>query len=804
MLDFHLFSFVPVLLLSGILWIERILRKGPKKKNRFLFLSILAIFLAGLVQMLGKEFILGNPNTDLNYLNFPIYAVVIVLYFLGFFLLEYSIHCKRIDQSFLTTDFRKSLSGFKIWSLAAAAFILIILWSWIENFLIYESSQIRGVSDSIFGTFLGSQDKEVNEAMNLVFPVLTIFFHVFLFIIIWRAARTAFDLQEGVIRQRSYTFYTLLLVSFFFTFYFSPFSFTTWEPIPVPENIPAMQNLVGNTESQGIQLEQLREELALAQSQGIDTEELASEAAKLERDIEVKKREFVDKLGVASDPYFFMNIIWIFLILNIVYTIRVVEEFFFWAMYHLRSDRAKVEQRQHALSLLIRRVINSTEDEDTGIVRDTMENALTKAKSRTVVEEYNVTGMVVYRRNGDTLKVDGNEMIWGYSIPLVTTKNFKNLDKNKLNDLIIRGTYDLDDIESSSPDSIKDYGANIIKRAMTEKEPIFIEDVPDNFKGMQRMIGVFPVFDTAKFAGMVIIFKDSFHKIYPFEKEVFSDLCENLGTIFALIAGKEVQKERNRLQGEMETAKNIQTSILPANPQLEGYTIAASMETATEVGGDVYDLVPNPYGNYFGIGDVAGHGLSAGIMALINMAAFHGALETSKTMNLEIPVDTLYDIVNRVLCVVNRDRIGSDKFMTQNYFVEKDGVIKHAGTHEIALIFRAATGEVEELPQLTDKTGFLGLSEYVDSRQSLGDFKLNSGDYLFLYTDGVIEAKAAKEQQFGLERVKDIIKEHPEAQPGEIIVYIKDFLRDWAKAGDFKKHGGNFADDITMVILKKD
>jgi sigma-B regulation protein RsbU (phosphoserine phosphatase) len=66
--------------------------------------------------------------------------------------------------------------------------------------------------------------------------------------------------------------------------------------------------------------------------------------------------------------------------------------------------------------------------------------------------------------------------------------------------------------------------------------------------------------------------------------------------------------------------------------------------------------------------------------------------------------------------VVNRDRIGSDKFMTQNYFVEKDGVIKHSGTHEIALIFRKATGEVEELPQLTDKTGFLGLSEYVDSQ----------------------------------------------------------------------------------------
>jgi sigma-B regulation protein RsbU (phosphoserine phosphatase) len=750
MLDFHLFSFVPVLLLSGILWIERILRKGPKKKNRFLFLSILAVFLAGMVQFFGKEFILGSEDPSLPFLNFPVYSLIIILYFLGFFLLEYSIHCKRIDQSFLTTDFRKSLGGFKIWGIGAGAFFLIILWTWIENYLIYpNNSQIAGISDSIFGTFLGIANPSVANAMNSVFPVLTLFFHAFFLIVLWRAARSAFDLQEGVIRQRSYTFYTLMVVTLFFAYYFSPFSFLNI----TGENAQAGPNAIA---------------------------------------------------PIASDPTFFSNIIWVFLALNIVYTIRVVEEFFFWAMYHLRSDRAKIEQRQHALNLLIRRVINSKEDEDTSIVRETMENALTKAKSRTVVEEYNVTGMIVFRRSGDTLKVDGSEMVWGYATPLVTTKNFKNLDKNKLNDMIVRGTYDLDDIENSSPDSIKDYGANIIKRAMTEKEPIFIEDMPDNIKGMQRMIGVFPVFDTTKFAGMVIIFKDSFHKIYPFEKEVITDLCENLGTIFALIAGKEVQKERNRLQGELETAKNIQTSILPANPALEGYTIAASMETATEVGGDVYDLVPNPYGNYFGIGDVAGHGLSAGIMALINMAAFHGALETSKTMQIEIPVDTLYDIVNRVLCVVNRDRIGSDKFMTQNYFVEKDGVIKHSGTHEIALIFRKATGEVEELPQLTDKTGFLGLSEYVDSSQSLGDFKLNSGDYLFLYTDGVIEAKAAKEQQFGLDRVKDIIKEHPEAQPGEIIVYIKDFLRDWAKAGDFKKHGGNFADDITMLILRKD
>jgi len=751
MLLFHLFTFVPVLLLAGILWIERVMRKGPKKKNTFLFLSIFTIFIAGVVQALASQYIpnLVHHSSEIPigaYLNFPVYGVIIALYFVAFFLLEYSIHCKRIDESFLTLDFRKSLGSFTGLTVVYLLILGVITWVWVELFLLGTGELPTGVTKALFESFLGPSARgSARELFNQVIPVLTLFFHVIWILLVWKAARSAFDLQAGVIRMRSYTFYTLLLLTLFFAYLFSPFSF-----------------LHGPAGDAG-----------LTQS-------------------------------AVSIPNFYENYLWLFMIPNIIFTVRVVEEFFFWAMYHLRSDRAKVEQRQHTLSLLIRKVIKSTEEEDIAIVRETMENALTKAKSRTVVEEYNVTGMVVYRRTGNILKVEDQELIWGYANPLVSTKNFKNLDKAKLNELILRTTYDVEDIEQTSSDSSKDFGANLIKQMMEEGQAVVLNEMPDNFKGLQRMIGLFPVYDTNKFAGMLVVFKDSFHQIYPFEKEVFKDLCENLGTIFALMAGKEVQKERNRLQGEMQTAKNIQTSILPGTMEIPGYSIASSMETATEVGGDVYDLVSSPFGNYLGIGDVSGHGLPAGIMALINMSAFHGALETSKTMNVEVPIDVLYDIVNRVLCVINRDRIGSDKFMTQNYFVEKNGTFEHSGTHEIALIYRKAKNEIEELHDLTDKTGFLGLSEMVDSSQSRGSFKMDSGDILLLYTDGVIEAKTKNEIQFGLERVKELMMDYVEATPGELIVQIKDHLRDFAKAGDMKKHHGHFADDITMVVIKKD
>lgn len=500
--------------------------------------------------------------------------------------------------------------------------------------------------------------------------------------------------------------------------------------------------------------------------------------------------------GVPPLYYFFFS--------AIIYLIRMVEEFFFWSMYNLRSDRIKIEQRQHDLNLLIRKVISSPEEEDVMIIKETIENALSKARSRMVVHEYNITGFLAFRVVNNILKVDDPRLLFGYCTPLVDNKNFKSLDKAKLNDMILRTTYDLGAIRSTPTENIKDFGARLIKQAMTEKEPVIVSELPENFRGLQRMVGVYPILDTNNFVGAAVFFKDSFNQIYPVEKEVLADLAENLGTIFALINGKQIQKERNRLQGEMNTARNIQTSILPKKLDIPGYKVAASMQTATEVGGDTYDLVPHPNGNYLKIGDVSGHGLPAGMMATIEMAAFHGALETIKEFKIDLTVDRLYDIVNRVLCVINRDRIGSDKFMTMNYFFEKDGRFIHAGTHEVALIYRADRNEVEEIHGTIDRTGFMGLSEYVVSTQSLGEFTLHKGDILVLYSDGVIEAKSVTGEQYDIMRLKALIQLHHEKHPEEIIAELKTDLERWAREGDIKTHGGHFADDVTVIVMKKE
>lgn len=731
---FHLFTFVPLVGLGGILWFERMLRHPSQKRTLFLFFSLVSLTFVGIFQVIAATFPALFPSVA----NYQVIASSLLGYFIAFTTLEYSIHCKRIDESFLDKDFFRGLKPMFIF-LGIAAGLILVGWLYLPSWRIVPdrdswaySFQTIMVGQSLRGDALAVY--KINVSFLSVLTMLSFL------VVFWIGGRNIFNLQKGVIRMRSY---------------------------PYMAGIAAV----------------LAYGIYLLFQRGIEGVPPAGEVVITE--------------AANTLP------LWYFVFLNLVYALRMVEEFFFWSQYNLRSDRNRIEQRQHTLNVLIRRVITSPEEEDRAIVKETVESGLEKIRSRMVVHEYNITGLVIYRVHGNVLKIDTPDHLFGYCSPLVDNKSFKNLDKEKLNDMILRTSYDVREIMNTPEEAQKDYGKLLFRKLIEAKDSLVIDALPENYKGLQRMIGLHPIFDGNNFMGALVYFKDSFNKLYPAEKEILSDLCENLGTIFALMQGKEIQKERNRLQGEMQSAKNIQTSILPKKMELEGYEVHASMETATEVGGDVYDIIPHKFGNYLAVGDVAGHGLPAGMMAALQMAAFQGALEASKVLDKEIRVDALYDAVNRVLCTINRDRIGSDKFMTANYFVEKQGTLHHAGTNTIPLMYKHATGEVVELPGLTDRTAFLGISEFVDSTNSYGQFKMESGDILMLYSDGLIEAKDHYDHQYGTDPVKNIILQNLDKPLSELDTIIRAQVKEFAKNGDLKKNGGHFSDDVTIVYIRK-
>jgi sigma-B regulation protein RsbU (phosphoserine phosphatase) len=494
----------------------------------------------------------------------------------------------------------------------------------------------------------------------------------------------------------------------------------------------------------------------------------------------------------------------IYVLLTISYAVRVFMEYFFQRTLNLERSIDKQEQSVLLMNELVTREVSSPLEDDVDILRSTITEELERVKRSLPLCEYAFSGSMLYSLEGDILKVMSPKLINGFCTPLQKTHTIKLLkNKKQISDSIMKTVYDLKKINSLPLQDLMDWGEQIIKQILENKERIVINQIPDELKGLQRLIVANPIFDKERLIGLFIIFKDSFDKLFPEEENTLKWLIENLKITLAIISGKRIQRERNRLSNEMNIAKNIQTSILPKEVKIPGYEVATNMVTATEVGGDVYDYFCTAVGNYIGIGDVSGHGLPAGIMSLIQLVAFEAVVMTTDNFSRQVKPHVLYDIVNKLLCKINRDRIGSDKFMTQNYFFENGGTFHYAGAHEIALLYRKKQDNVVELKDLSRKTAFMGITELASAKTSAGNFKMRKNDVLLLYTDGAIQARNNYGSQFGIAKLKKILKSNSTIDLNKLIDKIMKALYNHALDGDLKKYSGNFADDVSLFILRK-
>jgi serine phosphatase RsbU (regulator of sigma subunit) len=287
------------------------------------------------------------------------------------------------------------------------------------------------------------------------------------------------------------------------------------------------------------------------------------------------------------------------------------------------------------------------------------------------------------------------------------------------------------------------------------------------------------------------------------EKDILAQTYNRLAVSIADLLNK--TKEIARLESEFQAASKIQSSMLPMHEEyIAGYELSHSLVTATEVGGDNYDFRHCSKGNWFSIGDVSGHGLEAGIIALIAQSAFNYGIYLFENLddNEKLPIE-MYQYVNKTVYLLNKQRNNSDSFITMNYFFEHNGKFYGAGAHESPLIYRAATGEVEEFKQLTGNTLFLGIIEEIDAEPSYCSFELYPNDILLLYTDGLIEAKNEKNEQFDIPRVKELLKKNAHLPLAQIKENIYAELESFTEKGDRARYNGKFADDVTVFLIKK-
>ncbi|HLL82854.1 MAG TPA: SpoIIE family protein phosphatase, partial [Longimicrobium sp.] len=245
--------------------------------------------------------------------------------------------------------------------------------------------------------------------------------------------------------------------------------------------------------------------------------------------------------------------------------------------------------------------------------------------------------------------------------------------------------------------------------------------------------------------------------------------------------------EKERLEREMEIAAHLQLAILPRELKVEGLEIAARMAPATDVGGDYYDVVPVPQGAFIGIGDVAGHGLTAGVVMLMIQNVTSALVRTQPDAR---PRDLVVRL-NEVIYENVRKRLRRNEHATYSLFrYRTDGKVVYAGAHEELVVFRAATGRCERLPV---QGTWLGAMKNVDRFTVDQELQLNPGDVLVLYTDGLTEAMSPAGEQFGVERLCTEVERLHAGTTEQICEALFQQVKAWSP---------QLGDDVTLLALR--
>jgi len=242
---------------------------------------------------------------------------------------------------------------------------------------------------------------------------------------------------------------------------------------------------------------------------------------------------------------------------------------------------------------------------------------------------------------------------------------------------------------------------------------------------------------------------------------------------------------RERMERELELAIEIQQRFQPtAPPKVEGYEFEGISFSCYEIGGDYYDFIPRENGKMMvALGDVSGKGAAAALL----MSSLHAAMHAQVTAGT--PLAEMLVSINTYLS----ENTPTNRFITL-FAAELDpscGVLSfiNAG-HNPPLIGRA-DGTVELLGSGGLPLGIMPFAQY-----DLGSAQLDPGDVLVIYSDGVSEANNLAEDEFGMERLEQVVAQN--------ISQTATGLRDKVESA-LSKFTGTAApnDDITLVIVKR-
>ena len=249
-----------------------------------------------------------------------------------------------------------------------------------------------------------------------------------------------------------------------------------------------------------------------------------------------------------------------------------------------------------------------------------------------------------------------------------------------------------------------------------------------------------------------------------------------------------VTAEKERIGAELDIAKHIQASMLPcifpAFPERKEFDIYATMEPAKEVGGDFYDffMVDDTHLAIV-MADVSGKGVPAALFMVIGKTLIKDHTTPGRDLG------KVFTEVNQLLCESNSEEFFITAFEGVLDLVTGEFVYVNAG-HEMPFICKAG-GDFEPYKI---RAGFV-LAGMEGMKYRAGSTRLEPGDKIFQYTDGVTEATNLKNELYGMNRLGAILNKVKGGTPNDILPAIKKDIDEFV--GDADQF-----DDITMLCLE--
>jgi len=245
-------------------------------------------------------------------------------------------------------------------------------------------------------------------------------------------------------------------------------------------------------------------------------------------------------------------------------------------------------------------------------------------------------------------------------------------------------------------------------------------------------------------------------------------------------------KDTERVHRELEIAETIQMGLLPSQPPtVIGLDIYGDCKTAKNVGGDYFDYFKNEQGSVdIIIADVSGHSIGSALMMAISRSVMRSVIQQENSV-----ADILKQTNHLLFPDLDRAGLFISLFLGRYNPQTRWFSYGNAG-HPPLLVYKAATKEVIELDAEGMIIGILDQMEFEEK-----NIRLDVGDIIVFYTDGIMEAVNPYKEQFGLDRLAEIIKIFHDESARDIVNNLYNQL-------DIFVNRKEQEDDVTVIVAK--